>query len=138
MVLFTRDSNTPSKTSLPLPAFFPLTAQDKVIFRTYSGVAAVATRDHTVHGALVRAGDLRPSLETRYASRDAWATRLAEATDCLVAERLLLAEDGDRLWLCRSAADQHHQNQQPHAHRPNENKMSDGHRGRALLEVRMV
>ena len=43
------------------------------------------------------AGDPRPSLETRYASRDAWATRLAEATDRLVADRLLLAEDGDRL-----------------------------------------
>ena len=45
----------------------------------------------------LRADDPRPSLETRYASRDAWATRLAEATDRLVAERLLLAEDGDRL-----------------------------------------
>ena len=32
-----------------------------------------------------------------YGSRDAWAARLAEATDRLVAERLLLAEDGDRL-----------------------------------------
>jgi hypothetical protein len=39
----------------------------------------------------------RPSLEARYASRDAWAARLAEAVDRLVAERLLLAEDGDRL-----------------------------------------
>jgi hypothetical protein len=44
-----------------------------------------------------RTGDPRPSLETRYASRDAWAVRLAEAVDRLVAERLLLAEDGDRL-----------------------------------------
>ena len=44
-----------------------------------------------------RARDPRPSLEARYASRDAWAARLAEATDRLVAERLLLAEDGDRL-----------------------------------------
>jgi len=44
-----------------------------------------------------RASDPRPSLETRYASRDAWAVRLAEAVDRLVAERLLLAEDGDRL-----------------------------------------
>ena len=44
-----------------------------------------------------RAGDPRPSLEARYASRDAWAARLAEATDHLVAERLLLAEDRDRL-----------------------------------------
>src|SRR3954470_14666937 len=44
-----------------------------------------------------RAGDPRSSLETRYASRDAWAARLAAATDHLVTERLLLAEDGDRL-----------------------------------------
>jgi Alpha/beta hydrolase domain len=44
-----------------------------------------------------RARDPRPSLEARYASRDAWATRLAEAVDRLVAERLLLVEDGDRL-----------------------------------------
>jgi hypothetical protein len=43
------------------------------------------------------AGDPPPSLETRCASDDAWAERLAEATDRLVAERLLLAEDGDRL-----------------------------------------
>ena len=43
------------------------------------------------------AGDPRPSLETRYASRDAWAARLAAATNQLVTERLLLAEDGDRL-----------------------------------------
>jgi hypothetical protein len=44
-----------------------------------------------------RADDPRPSREARYASHDAWAARLAEATDRLVAERLLLAEDGDRL-----------------------------------------
>lgn len=44
-----------------------------------------------------RADDPRPSLEARYPSRNAWATRLADAVSCLVAERLLLAEDGDRL-----------------------------------------
>ena len=44
-----------------------------------------------------RTGDPRPSLEMRYASRDAWAARLADAVDRLVAERLLLAEDGNRL-----------------------------------------
>jgi hypothetical protein len=43
------------------------------------------------------ARDPRPSLQARYASRGAWAARLAEAVDQLVAERLLLAEDGDRL-----------------------------------------
>jgi len=41
--------------------------------------------------------DPRPSLEARYASRDAWAARLTEAVDRLVAGRLLLAEDGDPL-----------------------------------------
>ena len=38
-----------------------------------------------------------PSLEARYASREAWAARLAAATDRLVAERLPLPADGDRL-----------------------------------------
>jgi len=44
-----------------------------------------------------RARDPRPSVEARYASRDVWAARLAAATDRLVADRLLLPEDGDRL-----------------------------------------
>jgi len=44
-----------------------------------------------------RAGDPRPSLEARYASRDDWAAQLAAATDRLVRERLLLPEDGERL-----------------------------------------
>ena len=44
-----------------------------------------------------RAVDPRPSLESRYTSRDVWAARLAAATDRLVADRLLLPEDGDRL-----------------------------------------
>ena len=44
-----------------------------------------------------RGGDPRPSLEARYASRDAWAARLAQAANRLVADRLLLAEDADRL-----------------------------------------
>jgi len=44
-----------------------------------------------------RAGDPRPSLESRYTSRDVWGARLAAAADRLVADRLLLPEDGDRL-----------------------------------------
>ena len=44
-----------------------------------------------------RTRDPRPSREMRYASRDAWAARLVDAVDRLVTERLLLAEDGDRL-----------------------------------------
>src|SRR6266849_6991358 len=45
----------------------------------------------------LRADDPRPSLEERYASRAAWAARLTEAVERLVGDRLLLAEDGDRL-----------------------------------------
>ena len=45
----------------------------------------------------LRTDDSRPSLEARYASRDTWAARLSEAVDRLIADRLLLAEDGDRL-----------------------------------------
>jgi hypothetical protein len=45
----------------------------------------------------LRADDPRPSLDSRYATRHAWAVRLTEAVDRLVADRLLLAEDGDRL-----------------------------------------
>ena len=41
--------------------------------------------------------DPRPSREMRYTSRDAWTARLVDALDRLVAERLLLVEDGDRL-----------------------------------------
>jgi hypothetical protein len=44
-----------------------------------------------------RNGDPRPSIEARYASRQAWAKQLAAATERLVAERLLLREDADRL-----------------------------------------
>ncbi len=44
-----------------------------------------------------RTGDPRASIEARYGSREAWATRLAEAARRLVAERLLLAEDAERL-----------------------------------------
>ena len=44
-----------------------------------------------------RTRDPRPSREMRYASRDAWAARLVDAVDRLVTQRLLLAEDGDRL-----------------------------------------
>jgi alpha/beta hydrolase family protein len=61
----------------------------------------------TVNGSMIpfaateaerqRAGDPRPSIAARYASREAWADRLGEATARLVADRLLLPEDADRL-----------------------------------------
>ena len=44
-----------------------------------------------------QAGDPRPSVEARYGSRDTWALRVAEAAEQLVADRLLLREDADRL-----------------------------------------
>ena len=44
-----------------------------------------------------RNGDPRPSIEARYPSREAWAEKLAQAVARLVAERLLLQEDADRL-----------------------------------------
>jgi Alpha/beta hydrolase domain len=43
------------------------------------------------------AGDPRPSIAARYGSREAWVARLREATARLVADRLLLQEDADRL-----------------------------------------
>ncbi len=45
----------------------------------------------------LRSGDPRPSFEERYGSHAAWATRVAEATETLVSQRLLLREDADRL-----------------------------------------
>ena len=44
-----------------------------------------------------RTGDPRLSFEERYGSPTAWADRVAQAARVLVAERLLLAEDADRL-----------------------------------------
>jgi len=44
-----------------------------------------------------RTGDPRLSIEARYGSREAWAEKLAAATARLVADRLLLQEDADRL-----------------------------------------
>jgi len=42
-------------------------------------------------------GDPRRSIEARYPSHDAWAARVIAAAEQLVAERLLLREDADRL-----------------------------------------
>jgi hypothetical protein len=42
-------------------------------------------------------GDPRPSIAERYGCRDAWVDRLSTATAQLVADRLLLQEDADRL-----------------------------------------
>jgi hypothetical protein len=42
-------------------------------------------------------GDPRPSLEERYPSADAYVAAVTKSVDALVADRLLLREDGDRL-----------------------------------------
>ncbi|MCE9568133.1 MAG: PQQ-binding-like beta-propeller repeat protein [Planctomycetes bacterium] len=55
--LFVRDGKTTK--AVPLPGFFPITTTDMVIFRTYSGVFGVATRDQVVGGKVIRAGDVR-------------------------------------------------------------------------------
>jgi hypothetical protein len=44
-----------------------------------------------------RTDDPRPSIEARYGSREAWAANLEAAVARLVADRLLLQEDADRL-----------------------------------------
>jgi Alpha/beta hydrolase domain len=61
----------------------------------------------TVNGSMIpfatteverqRANDPRTSIAARYASREAWADKLGEATARLVADRLLLHEDAERL-----------------------------------------
>ena len=58
--LYNRDGKA---RGLPIPSFFPLTTPDLIIFRSYNGVYAFATRDHTVtvrgEPKLIRAGDNR-------------------------------------------------------------------------------
>lgn len=44
-----------------------------------------------------KTGDPRLSFEERYGSHAAWVARVVDATEALVAERLLLREDADRL-----------------------------------------
>jgi outer membrane protein assembly factor BamB len=62
--------NAKAMKSLPLPGFFPITTPDMVIYRSFDGVHAVATRDHTaiVKGEpkLVRAGDTKWISRTKF------------------------------------------------------------------------
>jgi outer membrane protein assembly factor BamB len=52
---FSRDA----KKALPMPAFFPVTTPELVIFRAYNGIIAVASRDQAAGGRVIRAGDVR-------------------------------------------------------------------------------
>lgn len=54
--LFARDSKTAAR-GVPLPAGFPVTSSDMLVYRGYDGVYGVATRDRVVGGRVVRAGD---------------------------------------------------------------------------------
>ena len=45
--------------AVPLPAFFPITTSDLVIFRAYDGIYAVASRDHVQYGRVIRTGELQ-------------------------------------------------------------------------------
>ncbi len=55
--LFARDSKAPK--SIPLPATFPVTTSDLIMFRSYDGVYGVATKDRVATtGRIVRAGDI--------------------------------------------------------------------------------
>ncbi|VTR94908.1 oxidoreductase : Pyrrolo-quinoline quinone OS=Pirellula staleyi (strain ATCC 27377 / DSM 6068 / ICPB 4128) GN=Psta_4175 PE=4 SV=1: PQQ_2 [Gemmata massiliana] len=53
--LFARDGKSKS---VPLPGTFPVTTADLIVFRTYDGVYAVATRDRVASGRVVRAGEI--------------------------------------------------------------------------------
>jgi outer membrane protein assembly factor BamB/TolA-binding protein len=70
--LFARESK---EKSIPLPAFFPITTPDMVIFRSYNGVFAVASRDQVVNGRIIRAGDIR------WTSKTAWGLHQLLTTD---------------------------------------------------------
>jgi hypothetical protein len=50
-------------------------------------------------------GDPRPSLEERYGSHEAYVEQIREAASALVAERLLLPDDADRLVAIAAACD---------------------------------
>ncbi|VTT96613.1 oxidoreductase : Uncharacterized protein OS=Blastopirellula marina DSM 3645 GN=DSM3645_24967 PE=4 SV=1: PQQ_2 [Gemmataceae bacterium] len=77
--LFARDGKV-SK-SVPLPAFFPITTPDMVIFRTYNGVFGVATHDQAVGGRVVRAGDVRWVSRTTFGAHQMLSTGDTEEID---------------------------------------------------------
>jgi outer membrane protein assembly factor BamB/TolA-binding protein len=59
---FARDAKLKS---VPLPAFFPVTTADMVVYRTYNGIYAASTRDHVVQGRVIRAGEILWSSKTQ-------------------------------------------------------------------------
>ncbi|MBA4189639.1 MAG: hypothetical protein C0467_16765 [Planctomycetaceae bacterium] len=71
--LFAREGKSTSK-GTPLPAFFPITTPDMVIFRSYNGVFGVATRDQVVGGRVIRAGDIRWVSRTTFGAHQMLST----------------------------------------------------------------
>ncbi len=71
-MLFDRGGKPPK--SIPLPGFFPITTADLVMFRSYNGVYAVATRDQVVGGRVVRAGDIRWISKTTFGAHQMLTT----------------------------------------------------------------
>lgn len=55
--LFRRDTKTAAR-GIPLPGTFPVTTSDLLMFRSYDGITAVATRDRIGNGRVVRAGEV--------------------------------------------------------------------------------
>ena len=76
--LFARDRDPKAMKSLPLPAFFPVVTPDLVVFRTYSGVHAVASRDQIVGQRVIHAGELRWRSSTSSSAHELMTTDPAE------------------------------------------------------------
>ena len=83
--LFARDSRAPK--GIPMPAFFPITTPDLVLFRSYIGVSAVATRDQVVNGRVVRAGEVRWVSKTAFGTHQLVTT--GETDDIDMKENVL-------------------------------------------------
>src|SRR5436190_2767332 len=66
----------------PLPAFFPITTSDMVIFRSYNGVYGVATKDQVApNGKVVRAGDIRWISKTTFGTHQMLTTGESDDID---------------------------------------------------------
>jgi outer membrane protein assembly factor BamB len=65
----------------PLPAFFPVTTPDLVVYRGYNGVYAVATRDQVAGGRVVRAGEVRWVSKTTFGAHQMLSKGETEDSD---------------------------------------------------------
>lgn len=123
--LFDRESTAKKYKGQPLPGFFPLTTHELVIYRSYNGVYAFASRDHVFSGKLVRAGEIRwfsPSVfgahqlmttgqykdvNARQRATEWWADYLQRGGGNLLFENPLLgtlAHDGQNVYMIDDVA----------------------------------